>query len=409
MKYLIYCSSGHPDFRKQELQSLAKLYNIQCSFDHSLDSPFVIVSLQNDEQARLLVSRSILVKDIYQLLDQAKTLEDLTQKIKSHPSYPFDEYKHSSFRFTFEAYNFRRSLEEQRTIINSFAHLGWLGKIDMKSPDHTFTFLEEAGRVFLARHIGTSVRSAIRTYDLKKRGYIGTTSMESEMSLVTANQVLAAPGKLIYDPFVGTGSFLLTSSGFGATTLGSDIDGRQLRGKKGSIMTNFQDHDLSLLLDCLVFDVKHAPWHTNFKVDGIVTDPPYGVRAGAKTLGRPPSNKLFGRTEPSLTPNGTFVHLRENYVPPKKPYELDDLADDLLDYAATYLVMHGRLVFWLPTHNEDLEVPLPGRSDMTFVSSSTQSFGRWSRRLLTYEKTGEDGTRIERITGTSFRERYFNP
>jgi tRNA (guanine10-N2)-methyltransferase len=39
------------------------------------------------------------------------------------------------------------------------------------------------------------------------------------------------PGSFVYDPFVGTGSFLLTSAQFGAFTMGSDIDGRQIRGK----------------------------------------------------------------------------------------------------------------------------------------------------------------------------------
>ena len=38
-------------------------------------------------------------------------------------------------------------------------------------------------------------------FDLKKRAYIGNTSMESEVSLLMANQALASPGKLVYDPF----------------------------------------------------------------------------------------------------------------------------------------------------------------------------------------------------------------
>lgn len=38
-------------------------------------------------------------------------------------------------------------------------------------------------------------------FDLKKRAYIGNTSMESEVSLLMANQALAKEGKLVYDPF----------------------------------------------------------------------------------------------------------------------------------------------------------------------------------------------------------------
>lgn len=72
-----------------------------------------------------------------------------------------------------------------------------------------------------------TARPLIKTFDVKKRQYFGNTSMEAEISLLMANQTLvsiapllplrhrwmmtrrttkASPGKLIYDPFIGTGS-----------------------------------------------------------------------------------------------------------------------------------------------------------------------------------------------------------
>lgn len=74
--------------------------------------------------------------------------------------------------------------------------------------------------------IADGQRHLIDRFDLKKRVYIGNTSMEAEMSLLMANQAKASPGKLCYDPFVGTGSMLYTSAYFGARVMGSDIDGR---------------------------------------------------------------------------------------------------------------------------------------------------------------------------------------
>ena len=41
----------------------------------------------------------------------------------------------------------------------------------------------------------------------------------------------AAPGKIIYDPFAGTGSLLYACAQSGSYVMGSDIDGRQMRGK----------------------------------------------------------------------------------------------------------------------------------------------------------------------------------
>ncbi len=73
-------------------------------------------------------------------------------------------------------------------------------------------------------------RDRIETYDVKKRLYIGNTTMESEMSLRMSLMAQALPGKLIYDPFAGTGSILHTSAAYGAHTLGTELDGRNLRG-----------------------------------------------------------------------------------------------------------------------------------------------------------------------------------
>ena len=69
-------------------------------------------------------------------------------------------------------------------------------------------------------------RQLITMFDVKKRVFHGNTSMEAEISLLMANQaqvsgdvfkadianftiiLQAVPGKLIYDPFAGTGSML---------------------------------------------------------------------------------------------------------------------------------------------------------------------------------------------------------
>lgn len=208
--------------------------------------------------------------------------------------------------------------------------------------------------------------------------------MDAELSLVMANQALAAPGKLVYDPFVGTGSFLFTCAHFGAYTLGSDIDGRQIRGKgKAGIHSNIEQYNLQgRVLDTLVFDVCHNPWRSHEWIDAIVTDPPYGVRAGAKTLGRNDGKELMMRTY-----DGIPMHTREDYYPPTKPYEMSEVLDDLLKFSAQHLVLGGRLVYWLPTVVDDYSITdLPQHPCMALVSNSEQNFGQWSRRLITMKK-----------------------
>lgn len=143
-------------------------------------------------------------------------------------------------------------------------------------------------RLYLGRYISGSDRHAIDKYNLKKRKYISRTSMDAELSLVTANLTLAAPGKLIYDPFVGTGSFSVTCAHFGATALGSDIDGRSIRGdgRDRNLYSNFVQYESTAsYLDSFIADLTHTPLRKGPLFDGIICDPPYGVREGPKTLG----------------------------------------------------------------------------------------------------------------------------
>ena len=86
---------------------------------------------------------------------------------------------------------------------------------------------------------------------------------------------------------VGTGSFTLSCAHFGASTLGSDIDGRSIRGTtERNVVSNYQQYGtVSQLLDNFISDLTHTPLRVVRFLDGIVCDPPYGVREGPKVLG----------------------------------------------------------------------------------------------------------------------------
>ena len=125
-------------------------------------------------------------------------------------------------------------------------------------------------------------------FDLKKRKYINTTSMDAELALVTANIAQAAPGRLFYDPFVGTAGFPIACAFFGAMTMGSDIDGRVIRGSKArNIITSFAQYAIRpRWLDGFISDLTNTPLRISRCLDGIVCDPPYGIREAIKVLGR---------------------------------------------------------------------------------------------------------------------------
>ncbi|EMD37313.1 hypothetical protein CERSUDRAFT_153886 [Gelatoporia subvermispora B] len=418
MKFLVVFAQAHADFRIPELQSVAELYgfNIGLLDDADPSRPFMVLELTDESHARLLARRCILIKSVCEFYARGATYDEVHERNRlCRPQW--EQYiPDTSFKFVVAAYNHSIPQRRQKDVVESFSYMDFLGKIDMKTPEITMVVYEELGmlsdddkhgttrekhegdgefrEVFFGRLIedGTA-RSLMKKFDVKKRVFYGNTSMEAEISLLMANQTLASPGKLIYDPFVGTGSMTYTTAHFGALVFGSDIDGRQMRGKEkrpGIIRAAAQYGVDQRIVDLCTFDVTRNPWRCGGLFDAIITDPPYGVRAGAKRLGR--KNRRT-KTEhdsrsrpfqPSERPDD------QPYIPPTRPYELSALAADLVRLARYLLKPGGRLVFFLPTVTEEyaeLDLQTFLCEGMEVIANSLQDFGSWGRRLITVRKT----------------------
>lgn len=262
-----------------------------------IQSPYCFVQLPSEEAATRLIRRSILSKAIYEVWGKGKTYPEIYEDVRATSQHLWPLYKNNTFKFIVDSFQGSRTPAEHRELINSFRFLGFEGPIRMKNPEQEFSISElwrlnaplSEGplEIYLARWLGGSDRDVINKYDLKKRKYICTTSMDAELALITANITLAAKGKIFYDPFVGSGSFSVASAHFGATAFGSDIDGRSIRGKgKVSVLSNFEQYGLmGSFGDNFVADLTNTPLRSTRIFDGIVCDPPYGVREGLKVLG----------------------------------------------------------------------------------------------------------------------------
>ncbi|KAF8756911.1 putative RNA methylase family UPF0020 [Rhizoctonia solani] len=340
--YFIHFAVTHADFRIPELLSVAQCYGFEVGLpsEPEIDNnrPFLQLEINNDEDAKVLAQRCILVKAVYALWGHGESYDELHAMNKRNRAiWDTDHYNSARFRFNVMAYSHTLSKERQRDIMNSFAYMGYQGKIDMKDPEFIMACIEEypdsRGWPRHKRQVdgefrqiaeGTA-RKLIATFDVKKRSYYGNTSMEAEVSLLMANQTL-------------------TAAYFGALVFGSDIDGRQMRGKDttpGIRKAATQYGVLPRVLDLCTFDVTQGPLRRGGLFDAIVTDPPYGVRAGAKRLGRKDGQEM--RTEPLILQDGSLSHTHKTYVPPTKPYELSALASDLVELARYLLV---QVVAW---------------------------------------------------------------
>ncbi|KAG9248392.1 S-adenosyl-L-methionine-dependent methyltransferase [Calycina marina] len=426
MVYMIRFTQVHETFRLAETKALAVLEGIDLEIiSYSPTSPFCMVKLPSEEAAKKLLQRSILAKAIYEVWGHGSSYPELHESTKATSSHLWPLYKNVTFKFVIDSFQGSRTNDEQRALIDSFRFLEFEGPIHMKGAQYEFCLAEDwplgsaslgikkPTKVFLGRYLARSERDVISKYDLKKRKYISTTSMDSELALVTANITLAAPGKLFYDPFVGTGSFPIACAHFGALAFGSDIDGRSIRGKgKVSLLANFEQYGLTREFgDSFVADLTNSPVRRARLFDGILCDPPYGVREGLKVLGhRDPTR---GKTP--IFRDGLAHHLDPKFVPPKKPYSFLAMLDDILEFATTSLVDNGRLSFWMPTANDvDQEIKIPEHPSLEIIGVCTQEFNQWSRRLITYRRIPDaevvaSESRQPRVKETGVNANDLNP
>lgn len=290
-----------------------------------------------------MVSRSILAQDVYELWGSGANYEELHADIRRRTEHRWKDYNDVSFRFLVDTFSAKRTQTEKRELINSFSYLDFQGPILMSGADEDFVIFEDylseqerrdqvkgtnneatakqgqdqrkvrrdLKHVYFGRWLCASSRGMIDKYDLKKRKYIATTSMDAELSLVTANMALAAPGKIFFDPFVGTGSFLVAAAYFGAMTIGADIDGRSFKGKHEiskenpiGLLSNFKQYGTEdRFIDAFISDLTNTPIRNSQLLDGIVCDPPYGIREGLKVLGT-----RDGRAKEPVYIDGKLAH-----------------------------------------------------------------------------------------------------
>jgi len=353
---------------------------------------------------------------------------------------PIKPYHERSWKITIHTLGSTYTRQEQNEMRSKFSFLQFPGPVQMKHPDDEYLFIREVeldamggavyprhckgedgktkkelipendarpplacyfGRVLGNGTLGRNWRGSNRLfrYSLKKRTYLGPTSMDSELSLIMTNLAKVQKGSFAFDPFVGTGSILLTAALRGAQTFGTDIDLRVLRGRNPNenIVSNFQQYGLP---PPELVRSDNSIYHRHFRkhlplFDAIVTDPPYGIRAGARKSG---SRRGDGEVRPVLE------EYRYDHVAQTRPYAVSDVMADLLNVAAMTLVMGGRLTYVIPSmldFNE--EEDLPRHDCLKVVSVCYQPLQtELGRRTVTMEKVKEydDRKRDEYLEGT---------
>lgn len=385
-------------------------------------------SYKNEEEEERLIldalSQCVLARGVIELWAADKDVHECAAQVKSLSSqvgtatnklvkkHCIDQEK--SWKFTIATIGTKYSREEQNQIRSKFAFLPFAGPVVMDGPEEEYVLIKEVEldgcgsplyprfghsgnlipendarpplAVYFGRVLGggRNFRDRLLKYDLKARSYLGPTSLDNELSMIMTNLAQVKKGSTCFDPFVGTGSILLTCALKGAYCFGTDIDIRVLKGKgdNQNIMSNFKQFNLPrpelVRSDNSIYH-RHYRSHTSL-YDAIVCDPPYGIRAGARRSG----SKL-DKIRPILDNH------RHDHIAQTRPYAISDVMADLLDVAARSLVMDGNLVYIIPSmadFNPETDLPIHPCLEQTYCCYQPLHV-QYGRRVVVMKKKGE--------------------
>ena len=367
-----------------------------------------------------MLTRCTLVRSTVELWGYATSMEECAKststwvKNAKMGKVVFDEVSGAtkSWKVTVHTLGAKYSREEQDDMRKKFSYLGFQGPVQMKDPDNEYILIREIelddkgsplyprhhhgkqlipendARPPLAVYFGRVLagirkgRGGLEQYNLRHRVYLGPTSMDAELSFVMTSFGQVQKGSIVFDPFVGTGSILLSCALRGAYCVGADIDIRVLRGKKDGKETIWKNFEQFNLQRPEILRTDNAIYHRHFRshqplYDAIVCDPPYGIRAGARKTG----SKL-DKPRPILDEH------RHDHIAQTKPYPVCDVMSDLLDMAARTLVMGGRLVYVIPSFADfNPDTDLPRHDCLEIVHSCYQPLSlELGRRIVAMKK-----------------------
>lgn len=383
--------------------------------------------LEDDPEGNIatVLSRCTLVRSVVELWGVGDSIESCAdhtrQWVSECPTGKQVLDKRSSlsqsWKTTIHTLGAKYTREEQDGMRSRFAFLDFAGPVKMSSPTNEYILIREVEldkkggavyprhglnkqlipendarpplAVYFGRILGQQGRSikgrgGIDQYGLKNRRYLGPTSMDAELSFVMTNLGQVERGSVVFDPFVGTGSILLSCALRGAYCVGSDIDLRVLRGRSEdeNVCANFAQYGLPRPE---LVRTDNAIYHRHYRrheplYDAIVCDPPYGIRAGARRTG----SRL-------ATPKPVLEEHRHDHIAQTKPYAVSDVMADLLDMASRTLVPGGRLVYVIPSFSDfNVETDLPQHECLRLVHVCYQPFTMdLGRRIVAMKKVAE--------------------
>jgi tRNA (guanine10-N2)-dimethyltransferase len=141
-------------------------------------------------------------------------------------------------------------------------------RVNLKNPDKTFLGIITDEKLVLGVKLTEIASKTFSERRPRKKPFFHPSAMPSKIARCMVNLAHGKAEALVLDPFCGTGTSLIEATYIGCRTVGVDAQRRMILGTQRNLrFFNISPEGLVLA------DSRKPPF---FKVDCVVTDPPYG-------------------------------------------------------------------------------------------------------------------------------------
>ncbi len=141
-------------------------------------------------------------------------------------------------------------------------------KVSLKNPDKTFLGIITNEKLVLGLKLTDITSKTFSERRPRKKPFFHPSAMPSKMARCMVNLTHGKAESLVLDPFCGTGTSLIEATYIGCRAVGVDAQRRMILGCRKNL------RHFNISAEGLIWgDARKLPF---FKVDCVVTDPPYG-------------------------------------------------------------------------------------------------------------------------------------
>jgi tRNA (guanine10-N2)-dimethyltransferase len=273
MEIIFILSGEHETLPKAEVS--ASLEAEEVDFKIKFHEKGVLILEINEKDYKIIdiIGRRLAyVHEICKFLFKTSS-ENLKENIEN---YPWEELIKMDYAVRVKKIDFEsevNSIEMEHEIGGLIkSRLGENARVNLENPATFIRTIVLDNRILISERIFKIPKKHF--YELKphKRPFFYPGSMSPKLARGMCNLSRVKEGSVVLDPFCGTGGILIEAGIIGAKVIGIDIDEKMVDGTRKNL-------EFCHIKDYEVFRGDARNIKLSFKVDAIVTDPPYGISA----------------------------------------------------------------------------------------------------------------------------------